>query len=104
MQSALLASLPVADPETEAKPSAWELRDNHPVPTPGEGKVLVRNLYVGLNPFDWQGVDYKFGIGKEAKVMGRDGSGKVVQVGEGVDRFKAGDRVSYFYYSGNQLS
>lgn len=87
-QPALLAALP------SAERGAWSLREEHPVSAPGEGEVLVRTEYVGLNPFDWQAVDYKFGVGKDPKVVGRDGSGVVVQVGEGVDRFKAGDRVS----------
>lgn len=87
-QPALLAALP------SGEGSAWSLREEHPVSKPGEGEVLVRTNYVGLNPFDWQAVDYKFGVGKEPKVVGRDGSGVVVQVGDGVDRFKVGDRVS----------
>ena len=93
-QPALLAALPGASDPSGPSPSAWSLREEHPVSTAGEGEVLIRTNHVGLNPFDWQAVDYKFGVGKEPKVMGRDGSGVVVQVGDNVDRFKVGDRVS----------
>ena len=85
---ALLAKIP--DPGQ----SAWELSHLHPIPRLTAGQVLIKTTHVALNPFDWQGVAFKYGIGPEARVMGRDGVGRVVEVGSGVQRFKVGDRVS----------
>ncbi|WWD18872.1 hypothetical protein CI109_103327 [Kwoniella shandongensis] len=76
--------------------SAWQLAHARPIPTVKDlepNQVLIETSYVALNPFDWQGVAFKYGIGEEAKVMGRDGAGVVVGLGEKVTRFKLGDRV-----------
>ncbi|KAL7423192.1 hypothetical protein Q5752_002492 [Cryptotrichosporon argae] len=86
---ALLASLPPA----HAPDAAWQLARAHPVPVPAAGQVLIATSHVALNPFDWQGVAYRFALGPEARVMGRDGAGVVVGVGKGVTRFRVGDRV-----------
>ena len=72
----------------------WSLDVAYPVPSPSAGQVLVKVSHAGLNPFDWQSVEYKFGITKDPKVIGRDGAGIVVQVGTEVSRFREGDRVS----------
>ncbi|WVQ99126.1 hypothetical protein IAU59_006258 [Kwoniella sp. CBS 9459] len=85
---ALTAKIPV-----EQDQSAWELAHSRPHPTLGDNQVLIETSYVALNPFDWQGVAFKYGIGQEAKVMGRDGAGVIVDVGKKVKRFKLGDRV-----------
>lgn len=74
--------------------STWQIAETHPTPTLGPGQVLVHTTHVALNPFDWQGVAFRYNVGPEAKVMGRDGSGVVVSIGDGVTRFKSGDRVS----------
>ena len=86
---ALLARLPAPGEKT-----AWQLVHAHPVPSLKHDQVRIRTTYVALNPYDWQGVEFKFGIGEEAKVMGRDGAGIVVDVGAGVTDFQIGDRVS----------
>ncbi|WVF71762.1 hypothetical protein IAT40_006570 [Kwoniella sp. CBS 6097] len=85
---ALTAKIPVEKGE-----SAWELSHSRPHPTLGDNQVLIETSYVALNPFDWQGVAFKYGIGEEAKVMGRDGAGVISDVGKEVTRFKLGDRV-----------
>ena len=72
----------------------WQFTAAHPVPSPSGHQVLVKTTHIGLNPFDWQSVAYKFGVTTDPKVMGRDGAGVVVQVGTQVTRFKEGDRVS----------
>jgi NADPH2:quinone reductase len=67
-----------------------------PVPTPGEGEVLVRVKAAGLNPFD-----NAVGAGMMAAMMpheypvvlGRDASGTVEAVGPGVSEVAAGDEV-----------
>ncbi|WVQ69670.1 uncharacterized protein L199_007890 [Kwoniella botswanensis] len=84
---ALLARIP---PKGQ---SPWQLSHSHSIPALKEHEVLIKTSYVALNPFDWQGVAFKYGIGEEAKVMGRDGAGEIVGVGEAVKRFKLGDRV-----------
>ena len=71
----------------------WE---EFPDPTVGAGEVLVKTAAASINP-----VDYKMRSG-EAKerfpvefpgVLGRDVSGTVAAVGEGVTTFAEGDRV-----------
>ncbi|WVW82662.1 hypothetical protein I302_104673 [Kwoniella bestiolae CBS 10118] len=84
---ALLARIP---PKGQ---SPWQLSHSHSLPTLGDHQVLIKTSYVALNPFDWQGVASKYGIGEEAKVMGRDGAGEIVGVGSEVKVFKPGDRV-----------
>ncbi|WWC60700.1 uncharacterized protein I303_103276 [Kwoniella dejecticola CBS 10117] len=73
--------------------SPWHLTHAHSHPPLRPDQVLIKTSYVALNPFDWQGVAFKYGIGEGAKVMGRDGAGKIVGVGEDVKNFKLGDRV-----------
>jgi NADPH:quinone reductase-like Zn-dependent oxidoreductase len=72
--------------------SAWRLQD-HKEHILLPGQVRIKTTFVGLNPYDWQGVEFRFAIGEEPRVMGRDGAGVVVEVGSAVKRFKAGDRV-----------
>src|ERR1700735_533653 len=40
----------VSRPHGEPKPSDFRLED-HPVPTPGEGQVLLRTIYLSLDPY-----------------------------------------------------
>jgi len=67
-----------------------------PYPTPGPGQLVVRNGALGINPIDW--VKQMLGevllsYVKYPIVIGEDISGTVVAVGEGVSRFRIGDRV-----------
>ncbi|SES96838.1 zinc-binding dehydrogenase [Paenibacillus sp. NFR01] len=66
-----------------------------PVPQPGPGEIRVRIRAAGLNP-----IDYKVSPGGHPAwtypfVLGIDAAGIVDEVGEGVTRWKAGDRVVY---------
>src|SRR5205823_4420433 len=64
-------------------------------PAPGLGEVLVRMRAAAANPFDWymaDGLLMMFPITLPV-VMGRDGAGEVVALGEGVTGFKVGDAV-----------
>ncbi|HVI46174.1 MAG TPA: NADP-dependent oxidoreductase [Chitinophaga sp.] len=67
-----------------------------PKPVVRAGTVLIRVTAAGINPFDWKMAD---GIldGKMPHqfpmIMGVDGAGVVEEVGEGVKRFKKGDKV-----------
>lgn len=64
------------------------------VPVPGPGQVLVRHAACGLNFIDvyqrsgLYPVTYPAGLGLEA-------AGTVEAVGDGVTRFRAGDRIAY---------
>ncbi|KAJ7460822.1 chaperonin 10-like protein [Mycena latifolia] len=72
----------------------------HAVPTPGAGELLVRVEGVGLNPADWKLQTETFDgtmLWGEAypAFVGQDGAGTVVDTGEGVTKFRAGDRVLF---------
>ena len=65
------------------------------VPTPVDDEVLVKIEYAGLNPADKFLVMGRYpGAGKPPFAVGRDGCGRVVDVGS-TDRFKVGDRVVF---------
>lgn len=72
-----------------------ELRDvEEPQPGPGELKVKVAGA--SINPVDWKlrRGELKSRMPLELPaVLGRDISGEVLAVGEGVDQFEVGDRV-----------
>ena len=65
-----------------------------PYTSPGEHKIVVRNVAIAINPvdgiiqdnavFDW--LEYPL-------IPGCDVAGEVVEIGKGVSRFKIGDRV-----------
>jgi len=75
-----------------------EMLEEHdlPVPEPGPGEVLVKNLAIAVNPVDakiraagrWAGVEPPF-------VLGYDAAGVVAKVGPGVKDLKEGDEVYY---------
>ncbi|GAA6059781.1 hypothetical protein JCM10212_003676 [Sporobolomyces blumeae] len=62
------------------------------VPSPGQGEILVKNVAVSSNPKDWKIPDW---TGKES-IEGNDIAGYVEAVGEGVTKFKKGDKVASF--------
>lgn len=67
--------------------------DDYPVPELHENDILVRNRAIGLNPIDWKGKKFGFGIYHFPWINGRESSGVVVDVGKGAIQFKPGDRV-----------
>ena len=81
---------------TEAKGS-FEVR-SIPVPSPKEGEVLVKVESAALNPVDWKIRDYGVFIPTEhyPALLGTDIAGEVVEVTEGVESVKKGDKVSVF--------
>lgn len=68
-----------------------------PKPAVRPGTVLIKVAAAGMNPFDWKMVDGIMDNGKTPHqfplIMGVDGAGTVEEVGEGVTRFKKGDKV-----------
>ena len=69
----------------------WE---SHDPGQPGAGQVLVEQTAAGVNFID---VYFRTGLYKAdlPLVLGKEGAGKVAAVGEGVTRFKVGDRIAY---------
>src|SRR5580692_10891656 len=63
-------------------------------PTPGPGQILVRHKAIGLNFIDTYQRAGLYPMRYPA-VLGQEGAGLVEAVGEGVTRWKAGDRVAY---------
>ena len=67
-----------------------------PVPVAAAGEVLVKTIAVSINPIDWK---LRRGDLKEMMplefptILGRDLSGEVVALGEGVEGLKVGERV-----------
>ncbi|KAL9086281.1 MAG: hypothetical protein Q9165_007196 [Trypethelium subeluteriae] len=68
----------------------YQLADDINIPLPKPGTMLCRVHAVALSPYDAKIVDYSNTPGA---VGGCDFAGIVVEVGEGVTRFKVGDRV-----------
>lgn len=60
---------------------------------PGKGEVLIRNKAVAINPVDWKIQDTGYFIDSWPAILGQDLAGEIVEVGEGVTRFKTGQRV-----------
>jgi NADPH2:quinone reductase len=65
-----------------------------PVPSPGPGQVLIRHQAIGLNFIDTYMRSGLYPMPLPA-VLGSEGAGVVEAVGEGVTRFRPGDRVAH---------
>ena len=65
-----------------------------PTPEPGPGQVRIRHEAIGLNFIDTYQRSGLYPI-KMPAVLGQEGAGVVEAVGEGVTRFKIGDRAAY---------
>lgn len=67
---------------------------DEPVPTPGDGELVVANRVIGVNPADVKKLAGKFGGADEfPQVLGFEAAGVVEAVGEGVEGFSVGDEV-----------
>ncbi len=64
-----------------------------PRPEPGPTEVLVRVRAAGVNPVDWKTRARGGFLGQPPFTVGWDVAGVVEEVGRGVTRFAAGDRV-----------
>ncbi|RZC62131.1 hypothetical protein C5167_023904 [Papaver somniferum] len=70
-----------------------------PVPSPKKDEVLLKVEATGINPVDWKvqkGELRPILPRKFPFVPGTDVAGEVIEVGPGVDNFKAGDKVVAF--------
>lgn len=75
-----------------------------PDPTPGPGEVLIEIAVSGLNPVDpfiRQGYLAQYMPLELPAVLGRDAAGTVAAVGQGVEGFAVGDRVTAYLPHGN---
>jgi NADPH:quinone reductase-like Zn-dependent oxidoreductase len=70
-------------------------------PSPGPGQVLVRIRAISLNYRDWLMVQGKYNPRQRLPLVPcSDGSGEVVALGDGVSRWKVGDRVCPIFAQG----
>jgi len=73
-----------------------EVRD-YPVPEPAPGEVLIRMMATGICGSD---LHVYRGGGSRGQISGHEPCGVVTEVGAGVVRLKAGDRVSVHHHQG----
>jgi NADPH:quinone reductase-like Zn-dependent oxidoreductase len=71
-----------------------------PQPQPGVGRVLVRVRANALNYRDLMVADGRYGKANLPLIPLSDGAGEIVSVGEGVTRWKTGDRVAGIFFQG----
>lgn len=74
-----------------------------PVPRPGAGQVLIRLDAAGIGVWDpyVRSGELDLGEARFPRVIGNDGAGEVIALGDGVTRFRVGDRVyAYSFRSG----
>lgn len=67
-----------------------------PIPTIGPGEVLFRVAACGICGTDIKKIHH--GFVKPPQILGHELAGTIVEVGEGVAKFKAGDRVVSFHH------
>lgn len=71
-------------------------KHNYRLTRPSPGEVLVTTSAIGANPLDYKMRDGSSGLSKNLTfpaVVGREASGVVLAVGEGVAEFRPGDQV-----------
>lgn len=83
--------------------STVEFRE-YPIPTPGPGQALIKMKASTICGSDIRAI-YREHLGKgpegyQGVIAGHEPCGQVVEVGPGVKRFKAGDRVIVYHISG----
>ena len=66
-----------------------------PAPVPGEGEALVRVRACGVCGSDIHGWDGSTGRRQPPLIMGHEASGEIAAVGPKVERWRAGDRVTF---------
>ncbi|MFC4273983.1 quinone oxidoreductase family protein [Achromobacter aloeverae] len=86
--------------ESHGGPDVVRVRDDAPVPVPGEGEILVRVACAGVNFMDIHTRQGKYANSQTYPVrvpctLGMEGAGEVVAVGPGVTRPVVGQRVAW---------
>lgn len=71
-----------------------------PEPKPGPGQVVVRVRAASLNYRDLMVLNGKYGEMRLPIIPLSDGAGDIVAIGEGVTRWKPGDRVAGLFFQG----
>ncbi|QPC72027.1 hypothetical protein HYE68_002779 [Fusarium pseudograminearum] len=72
----------------------YQLVEDYPVPADLQSdEVLIENRAVGLNPIDWRGPDFGFGLPDLPQVAGRELSGLLVHTADARCGWAKGDRV-----------
>ena len=64
-----------------------------PMPSAGPREIVVKNAAIAINPLDCHMQDSGVFVQQWPAVFGCEVAGEVFEVGEGVHRFKKGDRV-----------
>ena len=67
-----------------------------PMPQAEPNRIVIHNKVLAINPADWKIRDQPYFIKELPIVLGGDAAGDVIEVGEGVTRFQAGDRVASY--------
>ncbi|KAI5948675.1 hypothetical protein KGF57_005286 [Candida theae] len=62
-----------------------KIQTEYPIPEISPYEILVQNKAIGLNPIDWKGKKYGFGIYHFPWINGRESSGDIVKVGSKVN-------------------
>ncbi len=70
-----------------------------PYPSAQPNPVVIKTAAVAMNPADHYEQSYGFFHLKYPTVLGIDVAGEIVEVGDGVTRFKKGDRVLAYVHS-----
>jgi NADPH2:quinone reductase len=85
--------------EQTGGPEVLQYKTSHPLPTPQEGQLLVRNNISGVNYIDTY---FRTGLYASPKpeILGREGAGTVVALGPNTSGFKVGDRVAWLGVGG----
>jgi L-iditol 2-dehydrogenase len=76
-------------------PCEFELDPAFEDPQPGVGEVLVKVRACGICGSDIHGMDGRSGRRQMPIVMGHEAAGEIVAVGEGVEDWKLGERVTF---------
>lgn len=69
------------------------VNSHFPIPSPGNGEVLVKVYATALNPVEWKIRKYGWNVDEYPAVLGVDIAGEVVKLGEAVTTLAVGDRV-----------
>ncbi len=76
-------------------PSEFNFDLNFPEPTPAAGEVLVKVQACGICGSDIHGMDGRSGRRQMPIVMGHEAAGEIIGLGEGVNGWNLGDRVTF---------